>query len=107
MQAWLFISLVMAILAVGFALQNNSPTVLSFFSWTFQSSLAAVILISVAAGALASFLAAVPGTIKLKWHLRAARRRIAELEAAAARAATPGGGAGREREHVSEVGLGP
>ena len=48
-----------------------------------------VILVSIVAGALASFLAALPGVIRLKWQLRAARRRIADLEAAAARAATP------------------
>jgi len=107
MQPLLFASLAMAILAVSFALQNNSPTALSFFTWTFQSSLAAVILISVAAGALASFLAALPGTVKLKWHLRAARRRIAELEAAAARAATPARTTGPERGGGVEGGFGP
>lgn len=106
MQGWLFISLVMAILAVGFALQNNLPTTLSFFSWTFESSLATVILISVAVGALASFLAALPGTIKLRWHLRSARQRIAQLEAVAARTATPGG-AVRDPGRAPEVGLGP
>ena len=89
MQALLIISLAMAILAVVFALQNNAPIALNFLTRSFQSSLAVVILVAVAAGVLASYLAALPGMIKLKWHLRSARHRVAELENAAARAAVP------------------
>lgn len=107
MQALLFVSLAVAALAVVFALQNNSPISLNFFTWSFPSTLAVVILISVVTGAFASFLAALPGLVKLKWQLRSARHQIAGLEAAAARAAAPGPAAGREKVGGRETGFGP
>lgn len=107
MQAALFLSLAVAVLAVVFALQNNGPTALKFLTWTFQGSLAVVILVSVVAGALASFLAALPGMIKLKWQLRSSRQRVAELEATVARAATPERAAGKEGGKVPQAGFGP
>jgi uncharacterized integral membrane protein len=108
MQILLFVSLAVAILTVVFALQNNAPTSLGFLSWTFESSLAVVILVAVAAGALVSFLAALPGMVRLKWHLRSARQRIAQLEAAIAKAGVPArGGGAREHGPGPEVGAGP
>ena len=89
MQILLFVSLAVAIVTVVFALQNNAPTTLSFLTWTFEGSLAVAILGAVAAGALASFFAALPGLLRLKWHLRSARARVAQLEAALARAGVP------------------
>ena len=108
MQILLFVSLAVAILTVVFALQNNAPASLGFLSWTFESSQAVVILVAVAAGALVSFLAALPGMIRLKWHLRAARQRVAQLEALVAKAGVPAhGGGNRERGPGPEIGAGP
>ena len=96
MQAFVIVSLVVAILAVIFALQNNTPTTLQFLSWKFEGSLALVILLAVAAGALVSFFAALPSLLRLKWHLRSHKRRLAELEAAAEKPkAVPGADAKR------------
>lgn len=107
MQAALFLSLAVAVLAVVFALQNNAPTALKFLTWTFQSSLAVVILISVAVGALTSFLASLPGMIRLKWHLRSSQKRVAELEEAAARSFAPGLPAGHKGGQAPQAGFGP
>jgi len=96
MQAFVIVSLVVAILTVIFALQNNTPTTLQFLSWKFEGSLALVILLAVAAGALVSFFAALPSLLRLKWHLRSHKRRLAELEAAAEKPkAVPGADAKR------------
>lgn len=83
----LFAALAVAGLAVVFALQNNALVALSFIAWSFQSSLAVVIMVTLAAGACASFLASLPGMVRLKMRLRAANHRIAELETAVAKAA--------------------
>ncbi len=87
MQLALFAALAVAGLAVVFALQNNALVTLSFIAWTFQSSLAVVLMVTLVAGAFASFLASLPGMVRLKMHLRTANHRVAELEAAVAKAA--------------------
>lgn len=80
MQAFMLVSLLVAILAVAFALQNNAPATLNFLSWKFEGSLALVILCAVAAGALMSFFASLPSLLRLKWDLRNHRKRLAERE---------------------------
>ena len=82
MQVFVLASLVIAILAVIFALQNNAPTTVSFLAWKFHGSLALTILLATAAGSLISFFASLPTLLRMKWHLRAHRRRLAEMEAA-------------------------
>ena len=62
-----------------FALQNNAPTSVQFFLWSVETSLAGVILASVAAGIV---LVGVPLWID-RWRLRA-RGRTLEARAAAA-----------------------
>jgi putative membrane protein len=81
MQVFLFFALIIAILAIIFAIQNNSPTEVSFFLWQFKGSLALVLLISMAVGALISFLASLPTNIRVRWALRNQRKRLADLEA--------------------------
>jgi uncharacterized integral membrane protein len=81
MQVFLFFALIIAILAIIFAIQNNSPTDVSFFLWQFKGSLALVLLISMAVGALVSFLASLPTNVKIRWTLRNQRKRLTDLEA--------------------------
>lgn len=83
MQAYVIVSLIVALLAVVFALQNNIPTAVHFLAWKFEGSLALVILVATAAGALISFFASLPALLKIKWHLRHHKKRLAEMEAAA------------------------
>jgi putative membrane protein len=93
MLAFVIISLFVAIFAVIFALQNTAPATIRFFTWRSESSLALVLLLAVAAGALMSFFAALPTLLRLKWHLRTHKRRLAALEAAGEKSKTaPGAG---------------
>lgn len=52
MQIFLFFALFIAVIAVVFAIQNTSPTTVSFITWKFNGSVALVLLIALAAGAL-------------------------------------------------------
>ncbi len=86
---YLVVALVAALVAV-FALQNGDPTPVRFLAWTADGlPLAALILISLASGLV---IAGVPLMIQrwsLRARLRAAERRVAELEAARASAPAP------------------
>lgn len=69
-----------AILASTFALQNNVPVTVSFLAWSFQGSLAVVLLMALAMGALILALVSTPSILKDRWTLNRQRRRIADLE---------------------------
>ncbi len=81
MQIFLFIALVIAVFAVVFAVQNTAPALVSFFVWEFNGSLALVLLVSLAVGALISFFFSLPANIKTRWTIRQQRKKINELEA--------------------------
>ena len=81
MQIFLFVALFIAVLAVVFAVQNTAPAIVSFFLWKFNGSLALVLLVSLAAGALISFLVSLPANLKTRWTIRQQRKKLNELEA--------------------------
>lgn len=56
MQVQLIVAIIVAILAVVFALQNAVPITVSFLTWRFESSLALVLLITVALGSHNEFI---------------------------------------------------
>ena len=64
MQLQLIVAIIVAILAVVFALQNAVPITVSFLTWRFESSLALVLLIVLALGILMSLLVSVPSRVK-------------------------------------------
>jgi putative membrane protein len=70
-----------AILAVMFALQNAVPVTVTFFLWRVDASLALVLIVCLAAGALLSAFATLPSLMQKRFQLRRQQRRIAELEA--------------------------
>jgi uncharacterized integral membrane protein len=80
MQLQLIVAIIVAILAVVFALQNAVPITVSFLTWRFESSLALVLLITVALGILMSLLVSVPSMIKTKRMISSQKKRIRELE---------------------------
>lgn len=80
MQIFLFIALFIAFIAAVFALQNSAVVQVTFLMWRFESSLAAVLLVTLAAGALISSLLAMPGSFKTRWLLRQQRKKMTELE---------------------------
>jgi uncharacterized integral membrane protein len=77
---FLIIALVIAILGVFFALQNSVAVAVSFLIWKFESSLALVILLSLALGIVVSFLLSIPATIRRNVTISRCRKRIQELE---------------------------
>ena len=80
MQLLLILGIIFAIGSVTFALQNNSPVEVVFASWQFDSSLAVVLLLAIAVGALIAGLVSTPSVIKGQWAGTRLRRQVAILE---------------------------
>jgi len=80
MQIFLFFALFIAILAIIFAVQNNDQATVAFFIWDFEGSLALVLLMAMATGALISFLASLPSNIKNRWTIRNLRKKLVDIE---------------------------
>lgn len=77
-----FIAVIIAILAVIFALQNLTPVALTFLMWqTDHISLALVLLVAVAAGVLIGLLASAPALMRGAWSRVAHKRQVTALEA--------------------------
>lgn len=85
MQLGIIIGIAIAVAAVAFALQNNVPVTVTFLVWRFDSSLAMVLLLSLAIGAIVMVLVAAPGAVKARWTMSRQRKEISELRAAAGR----------------------
>jgi uncharacterized integral membrane protein len=80
MQLQLIVAIIVAILAVVFALQNAVPITVSFLTWRFESSLALVLLITLALGILMSLLVSVPSMIKRRKIISNQKKKIQVLE---------------------------
>jgi lipopolysaccharide assembly protein A len=89
MQIGIIVGIAIAVAAVAFALQNNVPVTVTFLVWRFDSSLAMVLLLSLAIGAVVMALVTAPGTLKARWALSRQRKELAEPRAAAARPDRP------------------
>ena len=79
-QIFLILALVVAIVAVIFALQNPAAVTISLLFWQFQGSLALVLLIAVTLGVLISLLVSVPTVIRRTRSLSAQKKTIADLQ---------------------------
>jgi putative membrane protein len=86
MQIFLFIALLISVVAVIFAVQNNTPTTVSFAVWKTDGSLALVLLVAVVAGSLISFFVSLPSNLKTRWTIRQQRKKLTELETSLATA---------------------
>ena len=80
MQIFIIIALVIAIIAVIFALQNMTVVTVSFFFWKAHSSLALVLLITLAVGVAISLIASLPGMIRSKLNESSQKKRLIALE---------------------------
>ena len=72
--------LAVVVLAVVFAAQNADVVNLSLFVWNLNASLAVIIVLCFAVGALAAALALMPGIYRSRAEQRKTNRRLAELE---------------------------
>jgi uncharacterized integral membrane protein len=80
MQLLLILGIICAIGAVAFALQNNEPVTVTLASWQYDSSVAVVLLATLALGALIAGLVSTPSVLKGQWTGTRLRRRIVILE---------------------------
>ena len=80
MQLILMFGIIVAIGAVVFALQNIAPVTVTLALWTFEGSLALVLLFAVGLGALIAGLLSSPAVIRGQWAIGRQRSRIADLE---------------------------
>jgi uncharacterized integral membrane protein len=80
MQIFLFFALIIAVLAVFFAVQNSDPVQIRFAVWEFNSSLASVLLLALTAGVLISVFVSLPSNVKARWTIRQQRKKLSENE---------------------------
>lgn len=74
MRFLMVIALVLMALAAVFALQNSQPVSVSFLKWSFTASMVIVLILTFAAGALASFLFSIPSRVRASRELSALKK---------------------------------
>ena len=77
---YLIVALLIAVVAVIFALQNSITVTISFLAWEVTGSLSLVLLITLAIGALIGLLVLAPTAIKNTITASNNRKRIGTLE---------------------------
>lgn len=80
MQVLLIFSLIVAVVAVLFAVQNADPTPVRFLFWKYDSPLAVTLLLAVLLGVLMSILFSLPSMTRSKLMIRNQRKKMTELE---------------------------
>jgi len=80
MQSFLIAALGIAVLTVIFALQNAIPVGVTFLFWSFEGSLALVLMLTFALGVLVSLLVSTPAIVKRKSAISNQKKKIEELE---------------------------
>jgi len=85
MQLAVIAAIVIAIASVAFAIQNSVPATVVFLIWRFDGSLAMILLLALAAGAVIIALVSTPTNLRAHWQIKRLRREIDELRADNAR----------------------
>ena len=80
MHLLLVVGIGVAIVAVAFALQNNTEVSVDLAFWSFESSLAMVLLLALGIGAIIAILLSWPRMIRSQWVNSRLRRQISRLE---------------------------
>ena len=80
MQLGLIVGIVFAIVAALFAMQNIAPVIVSVGFWSFEGSLALVLLATLGLGALIAGLVSSPAMIRRQWNVARLGRQVNELE---------------------------
>jgi putative membrane protein len=86
MRIFLLIALIIALIAVIFALQNTQVVSITFLAWTFQSSIALEMVVTLIAGVLVGILAMLPASIRSQLQVSSKKREKAGLEASLSQA---------------------
>jgi lipopolysaccharide assembly protein A len=80
MIVFLVLAVLIAIVAVIFAVQNVAVVSISFFSWNTHVSLAIALLAALGAGVLITLLLSIPGRIKGGWTKVSHKKKVTGLE---------------------------
>jgi lipopolysaccharide assembly protein A len=80
MQLKLILIIVIAIGVALFSIQNVTPVTVSLAVWTFEGSLAFILLLVLGLGALIAGLLSSPALIRSQWRVGQLTRRIKKLE---------------------------
>jgi putative membrane protein len=81
MQIFLIFALLIAIVAVIFALQNTALVTISLFAWDIHTSLAVALLVALGAGVLVAILFSVPGWVKGGMSRASQKKKFSSIEA--------------------------
>lgn len=84
MQLITILGIAVAAIGVAFALQNNVPVTVTFLVWRLDSTLAMVLLVALALGAIIVALVSTPSVLRRQWLISRQRRDIASLNATVA-----------------------
>ncbi len=76
----ILLALLIALVAVVFALQNATTVTIAFLAWHFDGSLALLLLLTLAVGFLIGWLAATPSLFRHRLEKKSLRKQIAKLE---------------------------
>ncbi len=77
---FILFALLIAVVAVIFALQNTYAVTVTLFIWNFQGSLALVLLGALAVGLLIGLLAALPGLVRGRVTIGGHRKKLTVME---------------------------
>jgi uncharacterized integral membrane protein len=80
MRIFLLFALLIALIAVIFALQNTQVVSINFLMWTFQSSIALEMIVTLIAGVLVGILAMLPASIRNRLQISNKKKEKAGLE---------------------------
>jgi uncharacterized integral membrane protein len=80
MKIFIFFALVIALIAVIFAIQNTTPITVNFFAWSIEGSLALILLVTLGVGILISALVSLPGAISGKWNTSSLHKKLTKAE---------------------------
>lgn len=80
MQLALIFGIVIAAGAVIFALQNNIPVTVTLGLWSFDGSLALLLLLALGLGVLVAGLVSSPAVIRRQWAVSRLTRQVSDLE---------------------------
>lgn len=79
MHKGLLFSLILSVLLVVFALQNTAPVALNLWFWTVHTSLALLVIVLLALGALLGYLLMLPSVYRKDRMLKGKSQEIDEL----------------------------
>jgi putative membrane protein len=78
MKFALFVAIVVSVVMAFFAAQNSQQAQVSFLGWYFDGPLIIVLLLSFSAGAVAAFLAVLPGGLRKSLEIKKLKASLLE-----------------------------